>query len=265
MTSKKGGKRGRKAATGIFDDLKNKKLGELSYNDCMSLTLQNIRKTSAYKELTPSPRINIRKEGKGVYRFGCKSTASKQKLCTFLSNPQIYYDVVENANKQRKIKDRKLYKKRDRTGQRIGLCIPKKRHPTPSGACSKDKDYTHKGLTTTGVDCCFKRKQSTKIREERLGTRGKKLYKVPSNKELSNEIKSILNNRSQMSRVSKKDIYRKLQNRIFKVELTSKKKFIYREIQKQIESIKKIRSKSKSISSLGNYSNLSDSDLSISL
>lgn len=238
MIYKKGGiKKGRKPATGNFNDLKNKNLGDLSYNDCMSLTLKNIRQTLAYQQLTPSANTNIRDEGKGVYRFGCKSTASKQRLCTFVSNPQIYYDVVESANNKRKPKERKLYNKRDRTGQRVGLCVPTKRQLSSNGLCDKNNEYTYKGLTTTGSDCCFKRKQSSKIKEQRRSNKNKTINKVPSNNDIKKEIKNIINNASSVSIIDN-NIYKKLEQK-FKVDISSKKKFIKRNIEQQIKDAKK--------------------------
>lgn len=225
-------KRGRKPTTGDFNKLKDKKLGELSYDDCMSLTLKDIRQLKAYQELTPSSDIEIRKSGKGVYRFGCKSTASKHQLCRFLSNPETYYEIVKEANKKSTPEQRKLYKLRDRTGQRIGLCVPKIRLPSENGECNKHPDYIHKGLTTTGEDCCFKKKQSDKVRKERIERKGDDIDMVPNNKEILVEIKKFLKD---FPNSEKKNLYKHLQSNVFNINLNSKRTYIYRQYDKLIK------------------------------
>ena len=222
-------KRGRKPATGDFNKLKDKKLGELSYDDCMSLTLKDIRQLKAYQELTPSANTKMRKSGKGVYRFGCKSTASKHKLCLFLSNPETYYEIVKEANEKKTPEDRKLYKLRDRTGQRIGLCVPKIRLPSDDGECDKHPDYIFKGLTTTGEKCCFKRKQSDKIRKEREERKNDDIAMVPDNKQLLAEIKKFL---KRFPNAEKINLYKYLQATVFKINLNSKRTYIYRQYDK---------------------------------
>ena len=188
-----GAKKGRKSLSGNYEKLKSMK--SLSSNQCHSLTLLQIKKTTAYKNLTP---IAGQKNKSNVYRFGRKSTANKEDLCKYLANPALYHKIVAKSIRSGK----KMNPKRDRTGKRIGLCRPLKRMPKKN-SCKHVQGFNNLGLTTTGSKCCFKRRQSDKIREQRLAA---SKNKVKAMKKIENRRKMLKSKKAKKSKkVSEKN------------------------------------------------------------
>lgn len=125
---------------------------------CKSMTLAQIRSTPEYKKLTPfGSYINI----SGTYKFGCKSELRKAELCRVMDNPKAYW--LKNL---KNLKEHQNSCKRKRK-TRKGMCLTKARKPDKQGKCSSKK-YSHKGITTTGKPCCYRRKMSQKTINKRL-------------------------------------------------------------------------------------------------
>ncbi len=162
-------------AFGNFDELKKK--GKLNKKECQSLTLKQIRQTQAYKGLTPFPGSS---NESGTYKFGNKSTANKEVLCTYLNDPGVYHDAVRKAISDGKKMGKRARIRYDNSIQvnkdRIGKCVPKFREPfivKGRKSCKDNKDpdtgksFSHVGLTSVGEKCCFQRKQSEGIKKQR--------------------------------------------------------------------------------------------------
>jgi hypothetical protein len=124
----------------------------IPYDECMAMTVKQIRQTKAYKLLTPLGKLNR----SGSYRYGNKSTLRKRELCIVLDDPQKYHKKIKN------LKDRKINAGPRRRSTRKGNCVPKKRLPP----CNT-QPYVNQGLTTTGKDCCYKKQQSDRVRNQR--------------------------------------------------------------------------------------------------
>ena len=124
----------------------------LPLGQCHGMTLKQIRSSIEYKSLTPLGKKNT----SGSYRYGNKSYLRKAELCKVLDNPSSYHSKVKVAKKAKK----NLGPRKRKT--RKGDCLVAERKIPCNGPLFK-----HKGLTTTGEDCCFKRKQSKKVTDKR--------------------------------------------------------------------------------------------------
>ena len=81
----------------------------MDVNKCMTKTLKEIRKSSAYKKLIPYG-VGSRKSANPnqKYHFGNKSTMKKGQLCEALSNPKSYHSKLKKAygtGKKKQIKN----------------------------------------------------------------------------------------------------------------------------------------------------------------
>ena len=128
----------------------------------------SLKDTEAYKNLSP---FGTYQTESGKYNYGNKSYLKKKDLCKVLMNPQIYFE----KNKKDCMKDKKYHKKKPNIMKnrirksRKGNC-PNKRKPNPiTNTCpnSENPDFKHMGLTTTGKECCYKRKMGKKTLEKR--------------------------------------------------------------------------------------------------
>lgn len=128
----------------------------LPYTICSAMTVREIRRTKEYRSLTPLGVKNV----SGSYKHGNKSTMKKESLCRALDNPEKYHNEIKNLISQKKNAGPRKRKTRK------GLCLVPKRKPP----CS-DSKFSHKGLTTTGRSCCYKKKQSEKTMKKRLAAR----------------------------------------------------------------------------------------------
>lgn len=128
----------------------------LPYAICSAMTVREIRRTKEYRALTP---LGV-KNASGAYKHGNKSTMKKEPLCRALDNPEKYHTQIKKLISQKKNAGPR---KRE---TRKGLCLAPKRK-TP---CS-DPAFPYKGLTTTGKNCCYKKKQSKKTMKKRLASR----------------------------------------------------------------------------------------------
>lgn len=139
----------------------------LDLNKCMSMTVKEIRKSTAYKQLIPFGVGNRKSANpKNKYHFGNKSTLRKAPLCEALNNPKQYHAKLKKAyadGKKQNIKNTGPRKRYSRTGD----CRPYRRKPP----C---KDPTpHKGVTTTGKNCCYKKRQSEDTKRKRKANANK--------------------------------------------------------------------------------------------
>lgn len=130
----------------------------LPYKVCMDMPVRDIRKTSEYASLTPLGKEN--KSGK--YRFGNKSYLRKKDLCAALDDPDTYHKKIAA------MKSKKVNAGPRKRGGRAGKCpVHRNKEICPSS-------HPHKGLTTTGNSCCYKKKQSKKVVEKRLKAKAAK-------------------------------------------------------------------------------------------
>jgi len=175
-----GAKRGRKTVDNkIFLKYKNDTtINQIDENICKKMTLKQLRQTALYKKLHYDPQGRLARAGKQGARFGNKSYLNKAQLCKYLNNPKQYEADLNKA-----------YKISNRSGPRIrrtraGDCIPKPRVPT-NGKCKKNGEYKFTGKTSSGIKCCYKKKQGNKS-----STRQKKTKS--GNSELKATIKSVI-------------------------------------------------------------------------
>jgi hypothetical protein len=124
----------------------------IPFAECYAMTVKQIRQTRAYKLLTPLGRLNR----SGSYRYGNKSTLRKRELCIVLDDPAKYHRKIQRD------KDRKRNSGPRKRTTRKGNCVPRRRLPP----CNRHP-YTNEGLTTTGKDCCYKKRQSNRVRNQR--------------------------------------------------------------------------------------------------
>jgi hypothetical protein len=125
----------------------------IPYDQCMSMTVRELRQTPQYKNLTPLGIRNI----SGHYRYGNKSTMRKEDLCRALSNPAAYQRHIK------KLKDEKQKAGPRKRETRKGQCNGPRRQPP----CT-DPVYRHLGYTTTGRQCCYKREMTEKTKNKRM-------------------------------------------------------------------------------------------------
>ena len=151
-----GAKRGRKkVGTNVFNKYKdNTSIQKLDEKICQQMTLKQLRQTALYKNLYYDPQ-NRPARGKQGSRFGKKSYLSKAELCKYLNDPKKYVDDLN-----------KTYLNQKRAGPRIrktraGDCIPEKRVPV-NNKCNSNGEFKFKGKTSTGINCCYIKKQNTK-------------------------------------------------------------------------------------------------------
>lgn len=126
----------------------------------------SLKDTEAYKKLSP---FGTYQNDSGKYNYGNKSYLKKKDLCKVLMNPKMYFKKNKNECKEdKKYHEKRPVEKKNRVrDSRKGQC-PNKRKPV-AGDCpnTESPDYVHKGLTTTGNDCCYKRKMSKKTMNKR--------------------------------------------------------------------------------------------------
>lgn len=128
----------------------------------------SLKDTEAYKKLSP---FGTYQTETGKYNYGNKSYLKKKDLCLVLMNPSMYFE----KNKDECKKDRKYHEKRPKERKnrirdsRKGECPNNRKPNVATNECpnSKNPEYSHKGLTTTGKDCCYKRKMSKKVMNRR--------------------------------------------------------------------------------------------------
>lgn len=158
----------------------------LPYEDCMLMSIRDIRQTKEYASLTPMGKKN----DTGKYRFGNKSYMNKKDLCKALNDPDAYHKKIEDLKKK---------------GENAG---PRKR-PTREGECPVHRNkkecmapHPHKGLTTTGKSCCYKKKQSDKVLEKRIAE--KKRREKAKNMKKSGSKKKSASKKKSSKRTSRK-------------------------------------------------------------
>ena len=147
----------------------------LPLDQCQGMTLKQIRRSIEYKSLTPLGKKNR----SGSYRYGNKSYLRKTELCRVLDNPSSYHTQVKNAKKVKKNMGPRKRKTRK------GDCLVAIRKLPCNGPV-----YQHRGLTTTGKQCCFKRKQSKKVTDKRRALRRDSSERKSESSEGSMEILS---------------------------------------------------------------------------
>jgi len=152
-----GAKRGRKkVGSDVFNKYKdNTDIQKLDEKICQQMTLKQLRQTALYKNLHYDPQNRPAWSGKKGSRFGKKSYLNKSELCKYLNNPKKYVADLHKA-----------YASKTRAGPRIrktraGDCIPKTRVPINNN-CNSNGEFKHTGKTSSGIDCCYKKKQKTK-------------------------------------------------------------------------------------------------------
>lgn len=125
----------------------------------------SLKDTEAYKKLSPFGTYETKT---GKYNYGNKSYLNKRDLCKVLMNPEIYFEKnIEECKK-----DKKFHKKREEEEKnrirpsRKGQC-PSKREPNPISKECETEEYQFKGITTTGKDCCYKKKMTKKTINKR--------------------------------------------------------------------------------------------------
>lgn len=128
----------------------------------------SLKETEAYKKLSP---FGTYRNESGKYNYGNKSYLNKRELCIVLMNPENYF----NKNKKECEIDKKYHKKRESEKKfriretRKGKCPTNRLPNLETNECPNEinPDYKHKGKTTTGKDCCYKKKMSRKVLEKR--------------------------------------------------------------------------------------------------
>ena len=143
----------------------------MDLNECMSKTLKEIRKSKAYKRLIPYG-VGKRKiaNPNQKYHFGSKSTMRKAPLCEALSNPKAYHKKLKKAygtGKKAAIKNTGPRKRYSRKGDCRPFSGPNKRTPP-----CRQTNFPHRGLTTSGKSCCYKKKQSQATKDKRARNKG---------------------------------------------------------------------------------------------
>lgn len=170
----------------------------MDLNECMTKTVKEIRKTQAYKRLIPYKVGSRTGENKNQkYHFGNKSTMRKGDLCESLSNPKAYHKKLKKAygtGKKKQIKNTGPRKRYSRTGDCRPFSGPNRRKPPCTGK------HKNKGVTTTGVACCFKRPQSAKTQAKRKAN----AKKVKAQRAKYNKQKSITEKPSNRKRRTQK-------------------------------------------------------------
>ena len=127
---------------------------KLSQAVCENMTVKQIRKSDAYRGLTPLGKQNR----SGSYRYGHKSTMRKAELCRVLANPSLYHSS-NIALKEAK----KVFGARKRS-TRKGECLVEARKIPCNGPVFK-----FQAITSTGKPCCFKKQMKQKTINKRLG------------------------------------------------------------------------------------------------
>ena len=126
----------------------------LPYEQCIRMTVKQIRQTREYKLLTPFGILNK----SGTYRYGNKSTMRKQELCKALDNPAEYH------KKMRRLKDRKINASNRERGvrhPRTGNCTPKKRlPPCRTNAYPYEGRVKSRDESVRGDKCCYKKRRN---------------------------------------------------------------------------------------------------------
>ena len=128
---------------------------KMNYKECMSMSVKKIRASKEYKNLTPLGKKNP----SGSYKYGNKSYMRKKELCKALSDPAEYHRKIANMKAQ------KINAGPRKRPGRAGECNPKKRRPV-KGKCV-NPTHKHKGITTTGVECCYKKPMTEKTLKKR--------------------------------------------------------------------------------------------------
>lgn len=188
-----GAKRGRKkVGNDVFNKYKdNTDIKRLDENICKQMTLKQLRQTALYKNLHYDPQNRPSWSGKKGSRFGKKSYLSKGELCKYLNNPKQYFTDLD-----------KTYANKKRAGPRIrktraGDCIPKSRVPINNN-CNSNGEFKHPGKTSSGIDCCYKKKQKNKSsrRQNKIKTSNitlkKNINKIVKNLSKTTEILNYL-------------------------------------------------------------------------
>lgn len=126
----------------------------------------SLKDTEAYKNLSP---FGTYQNESGKYNYGSKSYLKKKELCQVLMNPKLYFEKnTKECKKDKKYHKKRPVEKKNRIrASRKGMC-PNERKPDSSSNCPGiNKDFQFKGLTTTGKDCCYKRKMAKKTIDKR--------------------------------------------------------------------------------------------------
>ena len=172
---------------------------DIPWNDsrsCMDLTMKQIKAHDRYKYLTPLGKPNE----SGSYHHGRKSTMRKAELCKALENPKAYH----KSNK------RVVHGDRIRV-TRAGFCNPKTRKYSKTRGCS-NPGWPHKGYTSTGRLCCYKRPQSAKTLAKNLKARKerKKREKVLEKKLKPKSTKRLKNMYALSTSAAEKKLIKKI-------------------------------------------------------
>jgi len=126
----------------------------------------SLKDTEAYKKLSP---FGTYKTESGKYNYGNKSYLKKKDLCLVLMYPETYFQQnIKECKKDKKYhKNRPANKKNRVRKTRKGKC-PTHRQVNPvTKNCDTNPEYIHKGLTTTGKDCCYVKKMSKRTLNKR--------------------------------------------------------------------------------------------------
>lgn len=128
----------------------------------------SLKDTEAYKQLSP---FGTYKNSSGKYNYGNKSYLKKKELCLVLMNPKMYFKQnAKECKKDKKYHQKRPAEKKNRIREtRKGQCPNKRKPDAGTNECpnSQNPEFMYKGLTTTGVSCCYKRKMSKKTMNKR--------------------------------------------------------------------------------------------------
>lgn len=126
----------------------------------------SLKDTEAYKKLSP---FGTYQTNTGKYNYGNKSYLKKKELCLVLMNPKMYFKKnKKECKKDKKYHEKRPNEKKNRVRQsRKGMCPNKRKTDVNDNCPGTDESFKFKGLTTTGKDCCYKKKMSRKVLNRR--------------------------------------------------------------------------------------------------
>lgn len=128
----------------------------------------SLKDTEAYKKLSPFGTYQTKS---GKYNYGNKSYLKKKDLCKILMNPEIYFQKnIKECKKDKKYHEKRSASEKNRIREsRKGMCPNNRKPSIITNNCPNKENplYKHKGLTTTGKECCYKRKMSKNTMNKR--------------------------------------------------------------------------------------------------
>lgn len=126
----------------------------------------SLKNTEAYKNLSP---FGTYKTESGKYNYGNKSYLKKKELCLALMYPETYFQQnIKECKKDKKYHKKRPEERKNRIRKsRKGDCPTDRKINPITENCDTNIDYIYKGLTTTGKECCYKRKMTKKTLNKR--------------------------------------------------------------------------------------------------